>query len=99
MPDLKKYSLFNPIFYRLANKSCFLNQNQCYLTTIPVEPGFLWDFDLLSLKTCSLYHEQIFIQKFKDISSQVLNNIFSASDIMEAVRGSFCFYRYECKVA
>ena len=63
-----------------------------YLTTIPVEPGFLWHFVRLSLKTCSLYHEKLFIQKFKDISSQVLNNFFSASDIMEAVRGRFGFY-------
>jgi hypothetical protein len=69
------------------------------LTTIPVEPGFLWDFVLFSLKTCSLYHEKLFIQTFKVISSQVLNNFFSASDIMEAVRGRFCFYRYEYKVA
>ena len=35
-----------------------------YLTTIPVEPGFLWHFVRLSLKTCSLYHEKLFIQKF-----------------------------------
>ena len=70
-----------------------------YLTTIPVEPGFLWEFVLLSIKTCSLYHEKLFIQKFKVISSQVLNNLFSASDIVEAVRGRFCFYKYECKVA
>ena len=69
------------------------------LTTMPVEPGFLWDFVLLSLKTCSLYHEKLFLQKFKVISSQVLNNISFCSDIMEAVRGRFCFYRYECKVA
>ena len=70
-----------------------------YLTTITVELGFLGKFVLLSLKTCSLYHENLSIQKFKVISSQVLNNFFSASDIMEAVRGHFCFYRYECKVA
>ena len=44
-----------------------------YLTTIT---GFLWEFIHLSLKTCSLYHEKLFIQKFKDISSQVLNNFF-----------------------
>ena len=69
------------------------------LTTIPVEPEFLWPFVLLSLKTCSLYHEKLFIQKFKVIGSQVLNNFLSASDIMEAVRGHFCFYRYKCKVA
>ena len=27
------------------------------LTTIPVEFGFLWDFELLKLRICSLYHE------------------------------------------
>ena len=54
-----------------------INQNlPAHLTTISVELGFLWDFVLLSLKTCSLYHEKLFIQKFKDISSQVLNNFF-----------------------
>ena len=36
-------------------------------------------------QTCSLYHENLFIQKVKVISTQVLNNFFSASDIMEAV--------------
>ena len=30
-----------------------------------------------------------------DISSQVFNKFFSASDFMEAVRGCLCFYRYE----
>ena len=63
-----------------------------YLTTIT---GFLWEFDHLSLKTCSLYHEKLFIQVVNDLSSQVFNNFFSASDIMEAVRGQLCFYRYE----
>ena len=66
-----------------------------YLTTISIELGFLWDFVLLSLKTCSLYHEKLFIQVVNDISTQVFNNFFSASDIMEAVRGHLCFYRYE----
>ena len=47
-----------------------------YLTTIPVEPGDLWHFVHVSLETCSLYLEKLFIQKFKDISSQVLNNFF-----------------------
>ena len=36
----------------------------CYLTTISVELGFLWDFVLLKLKTCSLYHENIFNSTF-----------------------------------
>ena len=46
------------------------------------------DFELLSVKNCSLCHEKLFIQELKDISSQVLNYFFSASDIIEAVRGS-----------
>ena len=60
-----------------------------YLTTIT---GFLWEFIHLSLKTCSLYHEKLFIQVVNDISNQVFNNFFSASDIKEAVRGHLCFY-------
>ena len=47
---------------------------------ISVELGFLGDFVLLSLKTYLLYQENIFTQKFKIISSQFRNNIFSASD-------------------
>ena len=47
-----------------------------HLTTITVELGFLGDFVLLLLKTCSLYHEKLFIQKVNDISSQVFNNFF-----------------------
>ena len=62
------------------------------LTTISTEPKILWEFGLQKLKTCSLYHENLFIQKVKVISTQVLNNFFSASDIMEAVRGRFHFY-------
>ena len=46
----------------------------------------------LKLKTCSLYHEKLFIQKFNDMITQVLNEFFSASDIMEEVRGRFCYY-------
>ena len=60
-----------------------------HLTTITVGPGFLGNFVLLLLKNCSLYHEKPFIQEVNDISSQVFNNFFSASDIMEAVRGRF----------
>ena len=59
-----------------------------HLTTITVELGFLGDLVLL-LKTCSLYHEKLFIQKVNDISSQVVNIFFSDSDFMEAVRGPF----------
>ena len=61
-------------------------QGRWHLTTIPVEPGYLWDFVLLKLKTCSLHHENPYIQKFKVISSQVLNNFFS---------GRFRFIWYE----
>ena len=57
-----------------------------------MELGFVGDFELLKLKTCSLYHENILIQKFKVIRTQVLNNFFSTSEIMEAVRGRFSFY-------
>jgi hypothetical protein len=63
-----------------------------YINSIPVELGFLWDFEVLKFKTCPLYHEKLFIHKFKVLSSQVLNNFFSASGIMEAVRGHFRFY-------
>ena len=59
------------------------------LTTITTGPGFLGNFVLLLFKTCSSYHEKLFIQVVNDISSQVFNNFFSASDIMEAVRGRF----------
>ena len=45
---------------------------ECYLTTIPVELGFLWHFEVLKLKTCSLYHEKLFIRKFNDLITQVL---------------------------
>ena len=60
------------------------------LTTITVEVGFLGDFVFLFLNTCSLFHGKIFIHK-------VFDNFFSASDIMEAVRECFCFYRDECE--
>ena len=63
-----------------------------YLTTITTGPGFLGNFVRLSLKTCSLYHEKLFIQVVNDITSQVFNNFFSASDIMEAVTGRFCVW-------
>ena len=69
-----------------------LNQKIVHLTTISTEPKILWELGLQKLKTCSLYHENIFIQKVKVISTQVLNNFFSASDIMEAVRDRFHFY-------
>ena len=73
-----------------AEFAFFFMVSNPYLTTISTELGFLGKFVRLSLKTCSLYHEKLSIQKFKDISSRVHNNRFSASHIMEVVRGHFC---------
>ena len=53
---------------------------------------FLLSFEILKLKTCSLYHEKLLLQKFNDMITQDFAYLFSASDIMEAVRGRFCFY-------
>ena len=58
------------------------------ITTIPVEQKILTKFGLLKLKTCSLYNENLLLQKFDDMITQV----FSGSDTMEAVRGRFSFY-------
>ena len=55
------------------------------LTAIPVGLGFLWDFVFLKLKTCSLVYEKLLIQKFNDMITQVIQSIFSASDIMEHI--------------
>ena len=57
--------------------------------------GVSTEFELLKLITCSLYHENLLLQKFNDMITQVLKLFFSASDIMEAVRGRFCFLWYE----
>ena len=73
-------------------------QKVLHLTTITTGPGFLGNFVLLLLKTCSLYHEKLFIQVVNDISSQVFNNFFSASDIMEAVRGRFHAWYEGCVI-
>ena len=62
------------------------------VTTIPVESKVLAEVEVLKLKTCRLYHENILLQKIKDMIIHVLKNVFSASDIIEAVRGHFCFY-------
>ena len=43
-------------------------------------------FEVLKLKTCLLYHEKLLLQKFNDMITQVLKELFSASDIMEALR-------------
>jgi hypothetical protein len=83
-------------YYGTKLSECFQRNTYKTSSTISTELGFLWDFVRLSLKTCSFYHEKLFIQVVNDISTQVFNNFFSASDIMEAVRGRLCFYRYEC---
>ena len=44
------------------------------------------------LKACRLYHEYLLLQKINEVIIHVLKNFFSASDIMEAVRGRFCLY-------
>ena len=80
------------IFLRSSCLSAYTANTVLHLTTIPVELGFLWEFELLKLKTCSLYHENLLLQKLNDMYTQVLTYFFSASDIMEAVRGRFCFY-------
>ena len=72
LTHLKEQVVFKKIIWRISTFNQTFESN---LATIPVEPGFLWDFGLLSLKTCSLYHDKLFIQKFKVISSQVLNNL------------------------
>ena len=62
------------------------------LTTIPVVVGVQGLFEVLKLKTCSLYHENLHLQKFNDMYTQVLTYFFSTSDIMETVGGCFRFY-------
>ena len=47
-------------------------KKQEYLTTIPVEPKILTELGLLKLKTFSLYHENLLLQKFNDMYTQVL---------------------------
>jgi hypothetical protein len=48
----------------VKGRFCFYGMN-AILTTIPVELGFLWPFEVIKLKTCSLFHEKLFIQKLK----------------------------------
>ena len=62
-----------------------------YLTTIPVVVGDLGKYGLLKLKTCPLYHENLLLQNLMTCIPRLLN-IFSASDIMEAVRGRLHSY-------
>ena len=47
-----------------------------YLTTIPVVVGIWGLSDLLKLETYSLYHENLLLQKFKDMYTQVLTHFF-----------------------
>ena len=47
-------------------------KKQEYLTTIPVEPKILTGFEVLKLKTGSLYHENLLLQKFNDMYTHVL---------------------------
>ena len=44
-----------------------IKTTQEYLITIPVEPKILTEFGLLKLKTYSLYHESLLLQKFNDM--------------------------------
>ena len=48
--------------------------------------------------TQNLYREKLFIQVVNDTSSQVFNNFFSASYIMEAVRGRFRVWYEGCVI-
>ena len=48
------------IFGRHFFTGCETEHSNIKLTTIPVEPGFLWHFEVLKLKTCWLYHLLIF---------------------------------------
>jgi hypothetical protein len=41
-------------------------------TTISVVGGVLGEFEVLKLKTCSLYHDNLLLQKFNDMIAQVL---------------------------
>ena len=76
------WSVFN-IFYNGVSLHLSLSQGQTItlanhpkgnslwyiinLTTISVEPKILTESGLLKLKTCSLYHENLLLQKFNGI--------------------------------
>ena len=76
-----------------AVRGCFrFYGNQCYLTTFPVKSNIMTEFKVLKLKTCSFYQDKLLLQKINDRIIHVLKYNFSASDIMEAVRGCFLFY-------
>ena len=44
--------------------------------TISPKLGVSTEFELLKLKNCSLYHENLLLQKFIDVITQVLGNVF-----------------------
>jgi hypothetical protein len=49
------------------------NKKKCqYHDTISVELGVSGVFEVLKLKTCSLYHEKLLLQKFNDMITQVI---------------------------
>ena len=58
---------------RWSLKQIFLNKifDVYNLTTIPVVVGVSGKSVLLKLKTCSLYHENLLLQKFNDMYTQV----------------------------
>ena len=86
--NFTKFIIVLSLTITLGNMTC----SMFHLSTIPVELWFLWDFEVHKLKTCSLYHKNLLLQKFNEAYTQVLIYFFSASDIMEAVRGCFRFY-------
>ena len=47
----------------------------CYLTTIPIEPKILTEFEVLKLKTCSLYHENLLLQKLSDMYTMAIRAV------------------------
>ena len=54
---------------------CWMCSFCVHLTTIPVVVGVSTEFEILKLRTCSIYHENLLLQKFKDII-QVLKYFF-----------------------
>ena len=62
----------------------FKEKTKDYLTTIPVVVGVQTKSEILKLKTCTLYHENLLLQKFNDTVTQVLKIFYPASDILEA---------------
>ena len=46
------------------------------VTTIPVESKVLAEVEVLKLKTCRLYHENILLQKIKDVIFMFLKTFF-----------------------